>query len=182
MDELKETKITSDTVYDGVLLHVRKDMVELPNGKTSVREYIQHPGAVGLIAYLPNGNILLLNQFRYPLKKVFIEIPAGKIDPDETPEATGLRELEEETGYRAGTLRFLTKIHPCIGYSDEVIYIYEAFDLIKGDKKPDDNEFMDVFELPLDEAVRKTKAGEITDVKTMIGILTAKMRKDNNEH
>ena len=82
----------------------------------------------------------------------------------------------------AGTQRFLTKIHPCIGYIDEIIYIYEAFDLVNCYKKPDDNEFMDVFELPLDEAVRKTKAGEITDVKTMIGILTAKMRKDNNEH
>ncbi len=181
MDILKETRLHGKAVFDGALLHVRKDTVRLPDGKTSVREYIEHPGAVALVAWLPGGELLMLRQFRYPLKRVFTELPAGKIDPGERPEATGLRELEEETGYRAGELRYLTKIHPCIGYSDEVIYIYEAFGLEKGDKRPDDNEFMQVFTLSLEDAVQKVLDGEITDVKTMIGILAANIRKDDDE-
>jgi ADP-ribose pyrophosphatase len=136
---------------------------------------------VALVAYHSNGELLLIRQFRYPLDRVFIELPAGKIDAGETPEATGLRELEEETGYRAGELRYLTTMHPCIGYSDEVIHIYEAFDLVKGDKKPDEHEFMQVFTLPQDKALEKIRSGEITDVKTIIGIVTAKMRKDDHE-
>ena len=180
MDTLKETKLESRAVFDGALLHVRKDEVLLPNGKTSVREYIEHPGAVALVAYLENGDVLLLNQFRYPLQKVFIELPAGKIDPGETPEETGLRELEEETGYRATNLKFLTTIHPCIGYSDEVIHIYEAFDLVKGEQHTDDNEFLECFSLPFDEALKKVVAGEITDVKTMIALLSAKIRKEDH--
>ncbi|MDZ7820972.1 MAG: NUDIX hydrolase [Candidatus Marinimicrobia bacterium] len=181
MDILKETRINGKAVFDGALLHVRKDTVRLPDGKTSVREYIEHPGAVALVAWLPGGELLMLRQFRYPLKRVFTELPAEEIDPRERPEATGLRELEEETGYRAGELRYLTKIHPCIGYSDEVIYIYEAFGLKKGDKRPDDNEFMQVFTLSLEDAVKKVLDGEITDVKTMIGILAANIRKDDDE-
>jgi ADP-ribose diphosphatase len=181
MESLKETQLTTKAVFDGALLHVRKDTVKLPNGKSSVREYIEHPGAVAIVAYLPNGDLLLLNQYRYPLKKVFIELPAGKIDPGETPEQTGLRELEEETGYKATELRFLTTIHPCIGYSDEVIHIYEAFDLTEGKKQTDENEFTQTFTLSMDEAVKKVQSGEITDVKTMIGLLSAKMRKEDHE-
>ncbi len=181
MDTLKETQLSSEAVFDGALLHVRKDKVKLPNGKSSVREYIEHPGAVALVAYLPNGDLLLLNQFRYPLKKVFIELPAGKIDPGETPEETGLRELEEETGYKASELKLLTTIHPCIGYSDEVIHIYEAFDLKEGILKTDDNEFVETFILSLDDAIQMVKTGKITDVKTMIGLMSAKMRKDDHE-
>jgi ADP-ribose pyrophosphatase len=181
METLKETQLSSKAVFDGVLLHVRKDEVLLPNGKTSVREYIEHPGAGALVAYLENGDVLLLNQFRYPLHRIFIELPAGKIDPGETPEETGLRELQEETGYSAGRLQFLTTIHPCIGYSDEVIHIYEAFDLVEGEMNTDDNEFVEGFSLPLDLAVQKVLKGEISDVKTMIALLSAKMRKDNHE-
>ncbi|MEA2078063.1 MAG: NUDIX hydrolase [Candidatus Marinimicrobia bacterium] len=181
MDKLKETQISSEKVFDGALLHVRKDKVTLPNGKISVREYIEHPGAVALVAYVENGDVLLLNQFRYPLKKVFIELPAGKIDEGETPEQTGLRELEEETGYRATKLSLLTTINPCIGYSNEVIHIYEAFGLKEGTLQTDDNEFVQVFTLSLDEACKKVRSGEITDVKTMIGLLSAKLRKDDHE-
>jgi ADP-ribose pyrophosphatase len=181
METLKETRLSSTAVFDGALLHVRKDMVMLPNGKSSVREYIVHPGAVAILAYLENGNVLLLNQFRYPLNKIFIELPAGKIDPGETPEQTGLRELEEETGYRASELKYLTTIHPCIGYSDEVIHIYEAFDLVKGDKHLDENEFVELFSMPLEEAVQKVLSGEISDVKTMIALMSAKMRKEDHE-
>ena len=181
MDTLKERTLSSEAVFDGALLHVRKDRVELPNGKSSVREYIEHPGAVALVPYLENGDILLLHQFRYPLKQVFIELPAGKIDPGETPEETGLRELEEETGFCASKLRFLTTIHPCIGYSDEVIHIYEAFGLHEGVRHTDDTEFVQTFSLTLDEAIAKVRSGEITDVKTMIGLMSVKLRKDDHE-
>ena len=180
MNTLKEKKLSGEAVFDGALLHVRKDTVELPNGKTTVREFIEHPGAVALVPYCDNGDVLLLNQFRYPLKSIFIELPAGKIDPGETPEQTGLRELEEETGFKAAKLKHLTTIHPCIGYSDEVIYIYEAFGLSKGRKHTDEEEFTETFTLSLDKAVQKVKSGEITDVKTMIGLLSAKMRKDDH--
>ncbi|MDZ7796517.1 MAG: NUDIX hydrolase [Candidatus Marinimicrobia bacterium] len=111
MKSLQEKRLNGEAVFDGALLHVRKDSVRLPNGKTGVREYIEHPGAVALVAWLPDGGLLMLRQFRYPLKQVFIELPAEEIDPGEMPEVTGLRELEEETGYRAKELRFLTKIH-----------------------------------------------------------------------
>ncbi len=181
MDTLKETQLKHEAVFDGKLLHVRKDTVRLPDGNTSIREYINHPGAVALVPYLEDGKVVLLNQFRYPLKKVFIELPAGKIDPGETPEETGLRELEEETGYKASELRFLTTIHPCIGYSDEVIHIFEAFGLKQGTLTTDDHEFVQTFSLSLDEAVAKVRKGEITDVKTMIGLLSAKLRKDDHE-
>ncbi|MDD3095125.1 MAG: NUDIX hydrolase [Candidatus Neomarinimicrobiota bacterium] len=177
MENLKETTITSEKVYDGALLRVRKDTVALPDGKSSVREYIRHPGAVALIAWLPDGKLLFIRQFRYPLKRVFIELPAGKIDPGENPEQTGLRELEEETGYRAEKLRFLMRIHPCIGYSDEVIDIYEAFDLQKTECRPDEHEFMEIFSLSLTEALSMIDKGEITDVKTLAGIFAVNHRK-----
>ena len=177
MEKLKETTITSEKVYDGALLRVRKDSVRLPDGKTSVREYIRHPGAVALIPWLPDGKLLLIRQFRYPLKRVFIELPAGKIDPGENPEQTGIRELEEETGYRAGRLLYLSSIHPCIGYSDEVIHLYEAFDLQRSQRCPDEHEFMEIFSLSLDEALQLIEKGVITDVKTLAGIYAAAHRK-----
>lgn len=177
MDTLKETTLTSEKVYDGALLHVRKDIVKLPDGKKSVREYIRHPGAVALVAWLPDGDLLFLRQFRYPLKRVFIELPAGKIDPGEDPEATGRRELEEETGYLAKELHYLTTIHPCIGYSDEVIYIYEATGLTKTSQRLDDHEFMEVFSLPLSGALSMIEKGDITDVKTLAGIYAVNLRK-----
>jgi ADP-ribose pyrophosphatase len=177
MDTLKETTLTSEKVYDGALLHVRKDIVKLPDGKKSVREYIRHPGAVALVAWLPEGKLLLIRQFRYPLKQVFIELPAGKIDPGESREETGMRELEEETGYRAGRLEYALSIHPCIGYSDEVIHIYEAFDLQQRERHPDEHEFMEVFSVDLEEALRMITAGEITDVKTLAGIYAVAHKK-----
>lgn len=175
---LKEIKISSQSVYSGKLLKVFQDRVTLPDNNESVREYIQHPGAVALIAYLPDGNILLERQFRYPLGQEFIEIPAGKIDPGETAEETGHRELLEETGYSAGKLEKLFTFHPCIGYSNEVIHIYEASELVFEGESPDENEFVDVFSIPFEEACNMVSSGEITDGKSMLGILLAKQRRD----
>ena len=123
---LIESEVSSETVFKGALLNVRKDRVLLPNGQESIREYIVHPGAVVVLAFLPNGNLLFERQFRYPLRRVFLELPAGKIDHGEAIIDTTQRELKEETGYVASDWEYLGVMHPCIGYSDERIEIFAA--------------------------------------------------------
>lgn len=174
LSHLIETELTSESVFDGVLLHVRRDTVGLPNQQQSIREYIRHPGAVAIVARLENGELLLERQFRYPLRQVFIEIPAGKIDPGEEPLATAQRELREETGYIALEWRHLGTMHPCIGYSDERIEVFEARGLsIQGEKQLDHNEFLDVFSLPIEEVKAMIRRGELTDAKTITALSMA---------
>lgn len=168
---LIETEISSESVFDGVLLKVRKDCVRLPNAQASIREYITHPGAVVILAFLPNGNLLFERQFRYPLRRVFLELPAGKIDPGEETIETARRELLEETGYTASEWECLGIMHPCIGYSDERIEIFEARGLhLAGEKQLDHNEFLDVVELSPDAARQAVWNGEITDAKTITSL------------
>ena len=126
MSNLKETCLSSEHIYKGNFLDVWKDKVELPNGKTSSREYIKHPGAVVIIPVLPDRKIGLIRQYRYPMEMEQIELPAGKLDKNEGHLDTAKRELEEEIGYRANSMKEITEIHPCIGYSDERMWIYLA--------------------------------------------------------
>ena len=168
---LIETQVDSESVFQGALLHVKRDVVNLPNGKQSIREYIVHPGAVVILAFLDNGQLLFERQFRYPLAKVFLELPAGKIDPGEEILITAQRELREETGYQATEWRHLGVMHPCIGYSDERIEIFEAHGLTyMGEQELDHNEFLEIVELSPSDAKQAVFAGEITDSKTITAL------------
>lgn len=168
---LIESEVSSETIFKGALLHVRKDRVLLPNGQESVREYIVHPGAVVILAFLPNGNLLFERQFRYPLRRVFLELPAGKIDHGEAIIDTAQRELKEETGYVASEWEYLGVTHPCIGYSDERIEIFAARGLhLAGEKQLDHNEFLDVVELSPESASHAVWNGQITDAKTITAL------------
>ena len=173
MDEkLIEKKISSENVFDGVLLHVKKDTVELPNGHQAPREWIKHPGAAAVIPLLPDGNIILVKQFRYPIGQVTLEIPAGKLDAEgEDPLACANRELSEETGYTAGKIWKLTSIATTVGFSNEWIHIYAAEDLTPGKQHPDDDEFINYLKVPLNDAVKMVEEGKIFDSKSVIAIL-----------
>ena len=170
-EHLIETTILTERVFDGVLLKVNRDEVRLPNGKNSIREYITHPGAVVIMAFLENGNLLFERQFRYPLRQVFLELPAGKIDSGEDILNTAKRELLEETGYAATDWQQIGLIHPCIGYADERIEIFSARGMHQaGEKQLDHNEFLDVLELSPAEAKRAVWEGRITDAKTIAAL------------
>lgn len=170
MDQhLTETRVEGQLVYDGHFLKVQRDAVRLPDGKTATREYFRHPGAVVILPLFDDGTVLLERQFRYPLERVFLEFPAGKIDPGEDHLACARRELQEETGYTASDWQFVCTIHNAIAYSDEFLGIYLARGLTAGERKLDDGEFLETFRAPLAEVLDWVRQGKITDVKTMIG-------------
>lgn len=167
---LKEVRVDGEMAYEGKFLKVQKDKVALPDGQHTSREYIRHPGAVVILPVLDDGTVLMERQFRYPLNQVFIEFPAGKIDPDEDPLACAKRELEEETGYTATDWQFVSVIHNAIAYSDEHLDLYLARGLQAGTAKLDDGEFLETFTATIDELLDWVRSGKITDVKTVIGV------------
>jgi len=168
--ELTESKLSSKHVFSGRLLEVYLDTVQLPNGKTSTREWIDHPGASCIIPVLPDGKLGLIRQYRYPAQNMFIEFPAGKLDKRESPDVCAKRELEEEIGYTAKKVTFLTCIHPAIGFSNERMWLYLAEDLTKTNEKKDQDEFLELNPMTLKQAIKLVLDGKITDVKTMIGL------------
>ncbi|MFC0135396.1 ADP-ribose pyrophosphatase [Massilia eurypsychrophila] len=166
---LKETRLDGKLAYDGGFLKVTRDRIALPDGAETHREFIRHPGAVVILPLFEDGSVLLERQFRYPLDRVFIEYPAGKIDPGEDPLACAKRELQEETGYTATDWHFLCTIHNAIAYSDEHLDLYLARNLTAGEAQLDDGEFLETFRASVPEMLEKVKSGEVTDVKTVIG-------------
>ena len=173
MNRLKEKCLHAGVVYQGRLLDVRRDEVELPDGSQAVREYIRHPGAAVMVPLREDGTIIFLRQFRYALDRVMVELPAGKLDAGEEPEATARRELAEEIGYTARDLVRLGLIHPCIGYSDEEIVVYLAQNLERREAEAEVDEFVEPFDLGLEEALGWIEEGKITDVKTIIALYWA---------
>jgi ADP-ribose pyrophosphatase len=171
--DFTEKKLTSRTAYAGRLLRVNEDEVELPDGARAQREYILHPGAVVIIPLIDAGTLLLEHQYRYPLQRHFLELPAGKIEPGEPPADTARRELLEETGCLAQRWEFLTTLHPCVGYSDERIELFLARDLRFEGHPGEDDEFIETLELSIDQALEKVFAREITEAKTILGVLWA---------
>ncbi|HEX6705898.1 MAG TPA: NUDIX hydrolase [Albitalea sp.] len=168
---LREELVSGQQVFQGRMLDVRCDTVRLPNGATATREYIVHPGAVMVIPLLDDGRLVVERQFRYPVGRVMLEFPAGKIDAGEPPLTCAVRELAEETGYRAAEWARAGVLHNAIGYSSEGIEIWLARGLTAGQRGLDDEEFLDVATATLDELLAMAASGELTDAKTLIGLM-----------
>ena len=174
---LIETKVSSEAVFDGKLLHVRRDVVRLPDGSLATREHIVHPGAVLIVPVLPDGRLVVERQFRYPLNRVFIEFPAGKRDPDESTEDTARRELREEAGYEATRWTPLGAIHTLISYTNEQIDLFVAEGLSHVGATLDQGEFLDIVTLTKEAMLAALDRGEITDAKTIAALLLFDRRR-----
>ena len=168
---LTETRVASQELLRGHFLHAMRDTVRLPDGKEATREYVIHPGAVMVVAELPDGRLVLERQFRYPVQSVMVEFPAGKLDPGEDSLVCAQRELLEETGYTARQWARAGVLHPVISYSTEFIDIWFARDLTAGQRQLDAGEFLDVFSASTDELLQWCREGRITDAKTLTGVL-----------
>lgn len=171
--ELNEKTRGSELIFDGRLLKVYRDEVELVNGETSVREFVHHPGGVAVVALDGEGNVCLERQFRYPYHKVVTEIPAGKLEPGEDPGHAIRRELKEEIGAEAGRWDALGHIMPTVGYTDEMLYLFLARDLTFGERHLDRDEFLEPFKLPFAEALSQAADGRINDAKTLAALFRA---------
>lgn len=179
-EHLAEKKISGEGIYDGIFLKMKRDTVSLPDGQHAVREYLEHPGAVAILAVLDDGRILLERQYRYPIAQAVIEIPAGKLNAGEDPLLCAQRELQEETGYTAKHWSKIRRIHPVISYSTEFIDIYLAEGLSPGPARLDEEEFLDVFAAPLEELLHWVEMGKITDVKTIISTYWLERRRSRS--
>ena len=174
MGNLVETTISSEQVYDGALLHVRKDLARLPDGDAAHREWIKHPGASAVVPLFENGDTVMVRQYRYAPQKTFLEVPAGKLDVEgESPAEVANRELEEEAGYVAGKIESLGSFYPCIGYSDEVIHLFVARNLKEGLRQPSHGEFIEVERMPLTKAVKMAREGQLGDMKSVVALVRA---------
>ncbi len=169
--DLTEHTLSSERVLDGRMIRVDLDRVRLPDGSESWREYVLHPGAVIIAAFVDEDTLIFEHQFRYPVRRHFIELPAGKIDVDEPHFDTARRELLEETGHTAAYWHHAATLHAGIGYSNEMIQLYVARQLTHVGHQRDEGEFMEVFTMALDQAVEKVGSGEITDTKTAFSLL-----------
>lgn len=162
----------SKNIYKGKIITLNIDTVMLPNGATVDLEMVRHPGAAAIVPLKDDGTVVLIRQFRHAAGGFIYEIPAGKLHPGEDPKACAARELEEEIGYRAGTLELLSSIFTAPGFTDEVIHLYKATGLTKGRQQLDRDEVLEIIEVPLLEALAMIQCGSIRDAKTMVGLLS----------
>lgn len=168
--DLTETELESEWLCRGRLVQAKRDTVRLPNGHTSTREYLVHPGAAVILPVFDNGDLLLERQHRYACRRDFIEAPAGKLDPGESAEACARRELIEETGYEAGEMKFLFEFYPAIGYSDQKLYFFLASGLEPVSHQRDDDEFLEILRVPFAQALEMIRTGEICETKTVVAL------------
>jgi ADP-ribose pyrophosphatase len=172
-EHLREATVSSEELLRGSFLHAKRDIVRLPDGSQASREYVCHPGAVVVVAELPDGRYVLERQWRYPLERAFTEFPAGKLNPGEDPLLCAQRELREETGYQASHWAYAGPVHLAIAYSTEVIHLFFARGLSAGERQLDEGEFLDVFAVSLEQLQAWARAGQLTDAKTQFCLLWA---------
>lgn len=179
---LEEKQISAEYMYKGRIINLRKDNALLPNGKTALREVIEHPGGVCVAALTDNNEVLFVKQFRYPYFETILEIPAGKRDKgNENPLECGIRELKEETGAVAKRFIPLGELYPSPGYCGEIIWLYAATGLTFEEQNLDEDEFLSVEKIPLEKAVEMILSGEIKDAKTQAAVLKLKLLKDSGK-
>ena len=176
--EFKEEMVSQETVYEGVIVNVRRDKARLMDGRITNREVVEHPGGVAVFAMDDQGRVALVRQYRYPMGEETLELPAGKLEPGEDPRDSGLRELAEETGLVPGTFEDMGCLYSSPGILAERIYLYFAKDLTQGPTHPDDGEFVETVWLPYQDLVDKARRGEIKDGQTLAGILKASFLLD----
>ncbi|WP_027724405.1 NUDIX domain-containing protein [Tuberibacillus calidus] len=177
MTDFTEKTIRSQSIFKGKIIELCVDEVELPNGKLATRELIKHPGAVAVIAVTDEGKLVLVKQFRKPLERALFEIPAGKLDPGEDPKACALRELKEETGYTCRDIEHVVSFGTSPGFADEVLHIYYTDTLISGERHLDEDEFLDNYEVTLEEALKLMKTEAIFDAKTVFAVQFLQMKQ-----
>jgi len=173
--DLTEKTVSSEKIFDGKILHIRRDVALLPDGQEAVREVVDHPGGVCVLALDGENQALLVRQFRYPYMQELRELPAGKLEYGEDPREAALRELREETGATPGEFRSLGELYPSPGYCGEIIHMYLARDLTFGESSLDEDEFLNVERIPFEELVEQVLQGEIRDAKTIAAVLKGKL-------
>jgi ADP-ribose pyrophosphatase len=173
MSKLTEHRLSSETVYTGKIITVRHDTVRLPDGREAIRDVVEHPGAVAVVPVTAAGEVVLVRQYRYPVARPLLEVPAGKLDKGEKPEDCARRELEEETGYRAGSLEHLATFYTAPGFTDEIMHLYLARDLKQTAQNTDGDEFIDIEYYSASQVKKLLAAKEIIDAKSIIGLLMA---------
>lgn len=172
-----EKTISSQSIYEGRIIQVRVEEVELPNGKTASREIVHHNGAVAVLAITDEDQIVLVRQYRKPMDRILLEVPAGKLEGDEDPKSCAERELVEETGFKAKEMDQIASFYTSPGFSDELVHLYRGKGLTAGDAQPDEDEFVEVLYLSLPEAKKYIETGEIKDAKTIMAIYAWELDK-----
>lgn len=173
--ELKETTVSQETIYEGIIVNVRRDQARLADGRVTNREVIEHPGGVAVFAMDQEDRVILVRQFRYPMGEVVLELPAGKLEKGEDPRDSGLRELAEETGLVPGNFVSMGCSFSSPGIMEEKIHLFFAEDLTQGETHPDDGEFLEVIRVPYEELLDMARRGEIKDGKSLAGIFKASL-------